>query len=154
MRVPWMAPITAQQSSAGDDRQPPRASSGRRGAAARAARDDAAEEAHVADREVDLAEQQDEALGHRQHDEDGALVEEVDQVLGRRNTWLGLTIVKTTATATRARIDRQDAASPLRTPGQPGAHVLAQRLGDDLRRDPTSTAGPPGQVGGRLGRRR
>ena len=42
-----------------------------------------ADRARVADREVDLAEQQHEHLGHAEHDEGAGLLEQVDQVAGR-----------------------------------------------------------------------
>ena len=114
MIVPWMRPDRGAD-DAGRRRSPPtRASRGSAGRAGRRRSPPMA--ADVADREVDLAQQQDEALAHRQHDEHRALVEQVDEVAGatgRRGS--GLTTVNTTTTATRATTTGRTPASPPRT---------------------------------------
>ncbi len=70
----------------GDDRQPTTAVDAGRRRLHQFAHDHGPEPHDQADGEVDLAEQQGEDLGHRQHHEHRALLEQVDQVLCREET--------------------------------------------------------------------
>ena len=86
MMMPWMAPIAAQTSSAAmmaaHHGQLWR-SRGRGLGLDEQGGDDPADRRDIADRKVDLAEQQDEDLADRQDDEHRALVEQVDEVARR-----------------------------------------------------------------------
>ena len=77
MIVPWRIPIPAQARSAAVIAAPPRPAVSR---AREVGHDHAAEAGDEPDREVDLPEQQDEDLAHREQAEDGGLDEQVDEV--------------------------------------------------------------------------
>ena len=79
MIVPWRMPIPAQARSAARIARPPRPAVGR---AREVGHDHPAEAGDEPDREVDLAEEQDEDLAHREQAEDGGLDEQVDEVAG------------------------------------------------------------------------
>ena len=105
------------------------------------------------DREVDLAEEQGEDLGHRQEHVDRALLEEVDQVLRRQELAVG--DLEGDRDNDDAEQDGQDAAVTIADALQPGAQILAQGLSEELRGDVgfgRATLGR-GQVDGGLIRR-
>ena len=82
---------------------------GRRPGWLHGAGDDAADRPDIADRQVDLAQEQDEDLGHARTMKTALWSNRLTRLPGERKTWFGLTISKTTTTATSARDDRQDA---------------------------------------------
>ena len=94
---------------------------------------DAAQPHDQADGKVDLPEEQDEDLCHRQQHVDGALLEEVDQILRRQE--LGVRDLEGDSDYHDGQDHRQHTAVAAADPEPPGPQVLAQRLSEQLRRD-------------------
>ena len=80
--------------------------------------------------EVDLAQQQDEDLGHGQQHVHRALDEEVDQVPGREE--LGVERLEQDGDDEKPADDREGAGVPATDAQDPGADVLAEALSDEL----------------------
>src|SRR5580700_9842521 len=83
-----------------------------------------------ADRQVDLAEQQDEHLGHAQHHDPRGLGNQVDQVA--RGQEQGVAGLEVDDDGHQAEQDGQEAAVAAAHPDQEDLGVLAERVGDDL----------------------
>ena len=130
MIVPWRIPIPAQARSAAGDRRPPRPPVSR---AREVGHDHAAEAGDEPDREVDLPEQQDEDLAHREQAEDRSLDEQVDEVAGGQE--LRVEGLEEDGDQDQSRDDRQDPALAGLDPGERGSEVLADGIGGDLGRN-------------------
>ena len=133
-----------------DDRRPPRPI--RAGRLHKFGDHDAAKPHDQADGEVDLAEEQGEDLSDRQQHVDGALLEEVDQVLRRQE--LRVRDLEADGDHHDGQDHGQDTAVAAADPGPRGPEVLAQRLGDELGRDVGRGLVGSGEVGHHRGVRR
>jgi hypothetical protein len=125
-----MVPCKGAEERAGreaqDDGDPPRQRVGRPQGHGRTDR------GVVADGQVDLAEQQDEDLGHAQQDERDALDHQVDQVArGQEQVAAHL---EEDDDRDQAQDDGQRAALTVSDPLDPDTRVLTHRVGDQLRR--------------------
>ena len=92
--------------------------------------DNAPQAGNEARREVDLAQQEDEDLGHGQQHVHGALDEEVHQVAGREE--VRVQRLEEDGDDQEAADDGQDPGVAGAHPRHPRPHVLAERLGHEL----------------------
>ena len=94
------------------------------------ARNDRADHGGVADRQVDLAQQQHEDFGHAQHDDPRGLGHQVDQV--SRGQEERAAHLEVDDDGDQPDDDRKRAALPATDPPPPDSGVLTERVGDDL----------------------
>ena len=130
MIVPWSRPIPAQASRAAGIAPVPRPTVSR---ACEVGHDHAAEAGDETDREVDLAEQQDEDLAHREQAEDRGLDEQVDEVA--RGQEFRVEGLEENRDQEQPRDDRQDPALAGLDPGDRGSEVVPDGVRGDLGRD-------------------
>ena len=131
--VPCTAPIERARQEGDDDRRPPRPV-GRDGLHELHG-DDRPHGADVADRQVDLAEQQREGLGHGQHHEHRALLEEVHDVAGGEEDVMRADDLEDDDDDDQPQDDGEHPALSAPDAEQLAVDVLPHRLGDDLGRD-------------------
>ena len=129
--VPWMAPTAAQASSAAmiaahHGQFAPVGCTSSATTTLLSAHDQA-------DGQVDLAEEQGEDLGDRQQHVDGALLEQVDQVLRRQE--LRVRDLEADGDHHDGQEHGQDTGVAAADPEPRGPEVLAERLGEQLGRD-------------------
>ncbi len=133
MSVPCRPPTRPHGQQGDHDGRPPRPV--RRHRLHQLHGDDPAHHPDVADRKVDLAEQQDEDLGHAQHHEHRALLEEVHDVAGGQEHVVRTDRLEHDDDGHHPEQDRQHPALPAPDPLPGPVQVLAHRLGQDLRGD-------------------
>ncbi len=113
-------------------------------------RHDATDTGREARREIDLTQEQDEDLGHRQHHEHSTLLKEVDQVARREEEVVRADGGEDDGDEDQPQDHRKDATLARPQPGKPGSEPFAQGLGDDFRRDDDGRFGRGGRIDTRL----
>jgi hypothetical protein len=126
----------------GEDRRPPGPAAVRGGE--QLGCDDTRDAGDEAGREVDLAEEQREDLRHRQHHEDRALHQQVDDVARRQE--VGIQRLEDDRDDEHPDDDREHAALAGAQPGDPDVQVVTERAGGD--------SGWHRDLGGRFGKTR
>src|SRR5256885_7039553 len=87
--------------------------------------DRGADAAGVPDREIDLAEEDDEDLAHGQDHENSALLKEVDEISRREEHVIGADRLENDGNDEQGEDDRQDTAIPAADAREPGAEPFS-----------------------------